>query len=363
MKIFLVVGTRPQIIKSVPVIHEALRKGLELQIVHTGQHYDSNLSDVFFENFAIPEPVVNLGVGSGTQGYQTGEIILRFERYLLGERPDLVVIPGDTNSALASAIATVKSRIPLIHIEAGARSYDMMMQEEINRRVIDHISTLLFAVSRNCKENLLRENVLGEVIISGDTMYDFYKQSLPKIKESDVLDRFKLVPKEYSVLTLHREENVEDIGRLTQVMQAIASLNMRIVFPMHPRVKKKLKQLSINSQNLTIINPVDYFSMMKLVRESLFVLTDSGGLQKEAFWSEVPCITLRERTEWVETVEAGVNILVGTNKQKIVDSVKRVMINYDCLKLKMETLSNPYGDGEAASRILKNMCTWIGKRK
>ena len=331
MRIFLVAGTRPQIIKSVPVIQEANRRGVELQIVHTGQHYDYNMSDVFFENFSIPEPIVNLGVGSGTQGYQTGEIIIRLEKFLIEEQPDLVVVPGDTNSALASAIATVKLGIPLAHIEAGARSYNMAMQEEINRRVIDHISTLLFTVSRNCKENLLREHVLGKMIVSGDTMYDIYEHSLPTIGDSDILDRLKLVPKEYSILTLHREENVDNAGRLTTIMRAITSLNTKVVFPIHPRTKKRLQHLSLNSHNLVITNPLDYFSMMKLVRESLLVLTDSGGLQKEAFWSKVPCITLRDETEWVETVKEGVNVLVGADKNKILDVVNSVIRDYNTM--------------------------------
>jgi UDP-N-acetylglucosamine 2-epimerase len=344
MKLFLVVGTRPQIIKSVPIVYEANKRGLQIEIIHTGQHYDDLMSDIFFENFSLPKPIANLNVGSGSQGYQTGEIIIRLEKVLMENKPDLVIVPGDTNSALASSVIAAKSRIPLAHIESGARCYDMAMEEEINRRVIDHISSLLFTVSKNCKDNLLKENVLGHIIFSGDTMFEVYEKSFPKILENDILDRLKLKPKEYFVLTIHREENVEDPVKLLSVLKAITLLGEKVVFPAHPRTRNKLTQIGVktNYENLIFINPLDYFSMMKLVKESMLVITDSGGLQKEAFWSKVPCITLRKRTEWVETVELGVNFLADVEKNKIINLIRSIINNYDEIIARLRTVYNPY---------------------
>jgi UDP-N-acetylglucosamine 2-epimerase len=359
MDILLVVGTRPQIVKSVPVIREAKKAEIELKIVHTGQHYDYDMSDVFFENFSVPKPAVNLGIGSGTHAYQTGETILRLGRFLSEERPDLVLIPGDTNSALGAAIAAAKTHVPLAHIEAGARSYNMGMQEEINRRLIDHASTILFTVSQNCRENLLREGVWGRAIISGDTMYDIYAQSLQRIEESEVLSRLKLISKDYLVLTLHREENVDSLTRLRNILEAITSLNVKVVFPIHPRTEKEVQLLGIHGSNLAIVDPMDYFSMMKLVRESLLVLTDSGGLQKEAFWSGVPCITLREETEWVEMVKKGSNRVVGANKDRIRETVDSVIQNYDAEISKIKGSNNPYYHGGAGRIIVKSVSSFL----
>lgn len=359
MEILLVVGTRPQIVKSVPVIRAAKRAEMELKIVHTGQHYDYDMSDVFFEDFSVSKPAVNLGIGSGTHGYQTGETILRLEKFLSEERPDLVLVPGDTNSALGAAIAAAKMHIPLAHIEAGARSFNMGMQEEINRRIIDHVSSLLFAVSDKCEENLSRESVLGEVIISGDTMYDIYRESLPKIENSEVVDRFTLSPRDYLVLTLHREENVENSERLKNIMQAITSLKLKVVFPIHPRTNRMLQSLSVGSSNLMIVEPLDYFSMMKLVRESLLVLTDSGGLQKEAFWSNVPCITLRDETEWGETLKGGANRVVGASASKIQEAVNLAIRNYDDELDKTKTVGNPYYRGGAGMIIIEGLADFL----
>jgi UDP-GlcNAc3NAcA epimerase len=317
------------------------------------------MSDVFFENFSVPKPAANLGIGSGTHVYQTGETILRLGRFLSEERPDLVLVPGDTNSALGAAIAAAKMHIPLAHIEAGARSYNMGMQEEVNRRLIDHASSILFAVSQNCRENLLREGVLGRAVVSGDTMYDIYAQSIQRIEESEVLSRLKLISKNYLVLTLHREENVDSSTRLRNILEAITSLNMKVVFPIHPRTEKEMRALGIRGSNLAIVDPLDYFSMMKLLRESLLVLTDSGGLQKEAFWSGVPCITLREETEWVEIVEKGSNRVVGANKDRIKEIVDSVIQNYDAEISKIKASNNPYYHGGAGRIIVKSVSRFL----
>jgi len=357
LKIAIVVGTRPQIIKSVPVIYELLKRGLDPNIIHTGQHYDALMSDIFFDVFSIPRPKINLNVGSGSHGYQVGEIIIRLEESLIESRPDIVIVPGDTNSALASAIIASKLRIPLAHVEAGARCYDMSMQEEINRRLIDHASSLLFAVSQNCVKNLKKEDVLGKVIFSGDTMSEVYEISLAKISENRVVEELDLASKEYGVLTIHREENVEDISTLLRILAAVKSIGMKIVFPIHPRTRRKFLEydLNVNSENIMIVNPLDYFSMMRLVNDCALVLTDSGGLQKEAFWSKVPCVTLRERTEWVETVQAGVNFLTGTNPNRIIETCKYIMSNYEEILSRFKLAGNPYLNkelGEKPSKII-----------
>jgi UDP-N-acetylglucosamine 2-epimerase len=353
MKITVIVGTRPQIIKSAPIIYEALKSGLELKIIHTGQHYDYKLSQVFIEEFNLPEPAVNLEVGSGSHAYQTGEIMLRLEKYLLKDKPPLVLVPGDTNSALAGALTSVKLGIPVVHIEAGARCYDMSMAEEINRRLIDHCSKLLFAPTLNCKKNLERESVIGEIHLTGDTMYDAFLKFKDEADRSDILKKLQLSDKEYSLLTLHRAENVDNPVRLRSILKGILKANIKVIFPIHPRTANRLKEynISLEHSNIRIIDPVSYVEMLKLLKHAKLVLTDSGGLQKEAFWSQTPCITLRESTEWTETVEAGVNQIAGADVEKIAQAIRAIEERYDEMKKKF--IGNPFGDGYAAKRIVK----------
>lgn len=303
---------------------------------------------MYFLNFFISKPNVNLAVGSGSQGYQVGEMIVRLEKVLMKDEPNIVIVPGDTNSALASAIIVAKLRMPLAHVEAGARCYDMNMQEEINRRLIDHVSSFLFAASQNCVNNLIQENVLGKIVFSGDTMYEVYEMSYKKIAENDIIEKLDFKPKEYAVLTLHREENVENADKLLRILKAVTSIGIKVVFPIHPRTRRKLREFKMNTleENLTIIDPLDYFSMMKLVKESALVLTDSGGLQKEAFWSKVPCITLREKTEWIETIRLGVNFLAGANEDVIVKFAKRILQNLDEFSKRFKNIENPYVNGD-----------------
>jgi UDP-N-acetylglucosamine 2-epimerase len=352
LSVAIVFGTRPQIVKSAPIVYEALRCGLDLEVIHTGQHYDYLLSQVFIEEFGLPEPVVNLGVGSGSHAYQTGEIMLRLEKYLVGGRYALVLIPGDTNSALAGALTSVKLGIPVAHVEAGARCYDMSMAEEVNRRLIDHCSKLLFAPTLNCKRNLEKESVIGEIYLTGDTMYDVFLRFGDKAEKSDILEKLNIVNGEYGLLTLHRAENVDDPVRLRSILEGVKKANIGIIFPIHPRTANRLREygISLEHSNIRIIDPVGYVDMLKLLKHARLVLTDSGGLQKEAFWSKTPCVTLRDRTEWVETVEAGVNFLVGTDANRIVQAVKFIEDNYDLIKGGFR--ENPFGDGCAARRIV-----------
>ena len=353
MSLFLVIGTRPQIIKSAPIVHESLEQGLEMKIIHTGQHYDYRLSQVFLEEFSLPDPMVNLDVGSGSHAFQTAEIILRLEKTLIRALPSLVLIPGDTNSALAGALTSVKLGVPVGHIEAGARCYDMRMVEEINRRLIDHCSEILFTTTVNCKGNLERESVIGEIYQTGDTMYDVFLKFRDRADKCDILDRLDLDKREYSLFTLHRAENVDDPVKLRDVLRGIQETKMKVIFPIHPRTRNRLKEqnISLGDSNIRVINPVGYIEMLKLLENAKTILTDSGGLQKEAFWSKTPCITIRDRTEWTETVEMGVNFLTGADFDKIVQAVNYVEENYEGIKNRFK--ENPFGDGKASERIVE----------
>ena len=342
-KIWLAVGTRPQIIKSVPIITRALAEHVDLDIIHTGQHYDNLLSDVFFQKFKIPGPSHNLGVGSGSQGYQVGEIIVRLERLLSGSKPDAMMVPGDTNSALAAAISAVKAGVKVDHVEAGARCYDMAMQEEINRRIIDHISASLCAVSKNCGENLRKEKVTGRVRMTGDTMFEIFSQATPEIEANRIRSELGLSRRGYLVLTLHRQENTETIDFLREVVRSASSFGLPIVFPVHPRTRRLIDPEAewVRKSSLRMVEPLDYFSMMRLLRDSELLLTDSGGLQKEAFWSGVPCITLRERTEWIETLAIGCNSLVP-RAQDLTKAIRRSIEDSDLIRAKCRASRNPF---------------------
>ncbi|MEM1559966.1 MAG: UDP-N-acetylglucosamine 2-epimerase (non-hydrolyzing) [Nitrososphaerota archaeon] len=351
MEISIVLGTRPQIIKSALVIHECLRRGLEIEIIHTGQHYEYTLSQVFLEEFNLPQPNVILGVGSGTHAYQTGEIMIRLEKKLIDSSPCIVVIPGDTNSALAGALTSAKIGIPVAHIESGARSYDMKMAEEINRRLIDHVSKILFAPTLNCKINLEKENVLGDIYLVGDTMYDVYLNFGCKIKSREILSELRLAEGKYAVLTIHRAENVDNLTTLRNIFNGLKEAELDIVFPMHPRTRDKLIEYRLGlPRNIHPINPLGYAEMLTLLKHARLLITDSGGLQKEAFWAKIPCITLRDRTEWIETVKMGVNFLVGSDPIKITQALNYVEDSY--YRIKTIYNDNPFGDGRASERIV-----------
>jgi len=360
MKLMLVLGARPQIIKSAPVIREVLEKPeIELQIVHTGQHYDYEMSKMFFDELGLPSPLVNLGVGSGTHAWQTGRMMIGLERSILKLKPEVVLVPGDTNSTLAGALAAVKLNVPVGHVEAGARSYDMRMPEEVNRRLTDHCSRFLFAPTRNCIENLRREGLPNECIhFSGDTMYDALLYHLPKALKRDVLAKFDLENENYGVLTLHRPENVDNPETLRNIVEALMQLkDLIMLFPVHPRAMKMLRDTGLlarlrKTKHWRLADPVGYLDMLHLVKQAKIVFTDSGGLQKEAFWLHTPCMTLRDRTEWVETVELEANVLVGNNKNLIVRRARECLTVKD-LKARLKGLPNPFGDGHASRKIVQ----------
>ncbi len=324
MKIVSIVGARPQFVKCAPLSRELRRKHEEI-LVHTGQHYDPGMSDVFFEELRIPQPDYHLGVGSGTHGKQTGKILIRLEEVLLQEGPDLAIVFGDTNSTLAGALAAAKLQIRLAHVEAGLRSFDRTMPEEINRVVADHLSDLLFCPTETAVENLRKEGITRGVHLAGDTMVDALEEHRELAsRRSKVLERFALAPREYLVLTLHRPANVDRREDLEAILGALEASGERILFPVHPRTRKMLREFGILDRlppGIVATEPLGYLDMIHAMANAKKVLTDSGGVQKEAYLLGVPCITLRETTEWVETLEDGWNVLVGSNRERILDAI------------------------------------------
>jgi len=365
MKLMLVLGARPQIIKSAPLIHEIARESeTELQLVHTGQHYDYEMSKTFFDELELSGPLVNLGVGSGSHAWQTGRMMIGLEKAMLKWKPGVVVVPGDTNSTLAGALAAVKLHLPVAHLEAGARSYDMRMAEEVNRRLTDHCSQLLFASTENCVRNLTKEGVPKDyVCLTGDTMYDALLQHLPKALKDDVLEKLALEKETYGVLTLHRPENVNDQRKLENIMRVMMTMkDLTVVFLVHPRTKKMLRVAGLwksleKARHLRLADPVRYHSMLSLIKNAKIVFTDSGGMQKEAFWLHTPCVTIRKTTEWVETVQLGANTLA--RKEEIIIQKTREILAAENLKETLRKLPNPFGDGRASEKVIESLKRFV----
>lgn len=345
MKIMTVIGARPQFIKAAAVSRKLREKDEEI-LVHTGQHYDKNMSEVFFSELEIPQPDYNLSIGSGGHGYQTGNMLIKIEEILLKEKPDCMLIYGDTNSTIAGALAASKLLIPVAHIEAGLRSFNMSMPEEQNRILTDHISKYLFAPTQTAVDNLEKESVVGEVFNVGDVMYDavLHFGEMAE-KKTDIVERLGLKKNGYILATIHRAENTNDINRMTSITQALTESGKNIVLPLHPRTRKYMADYGLTfGDNIKIIEPVGYLEMLMLEKNSEKIVTDSGGVQKEAFFLGKPCITLRDETEWVETVENGWNTIVGCNKEKILSAIKNFMPNTERI--------NHFGDGNAAQQIV-----------
>lgn len=320
MKIASVVGARPNFVKLSPVSRE-LRKRFDEVIIHTGQHYNYEMDKIFFDDMGIPEPGYHLGVGSGNHGYQTGEMLRRIEEILLIEMPDAVLVFGDTNTTLAGALAAAKLHIPVAHVEAGLRSYNRRMPEEINRVLVDHCSDLLLCPTKTAVDNLKKEGITSGVYLTGDVMVDAQRDcTLIAEKKSRILEELGLKSDEYHLATIHRAENTDDPRRLNNIAEALEEIG-DVVFPCHPRAEKYLKHLGLWDGLISrtrVIKPVGYLDMIMLEKNASKILTDSGGVQKEAYLLGVPCITLRDETEWVETVEDGWNVLAGADKEKIV---------------------------------------------
>ena len=326
LKILTLVGARPQFIKAAPISRALSAAGHEEFLVHTGQHYDKNMSETFFKELNIPTPDVNLGIGSGSHGEQTGRMLMNIEPIVIAQRPDFVCVYGDTNSTLAGALAAAKLNVPVAHVEAGLRSFNRKMPEEINRILTDHISSLLFCPTPVAVGNLEKEGISKNVHLVGDVMYDSVKQNAELAdRQSKIHEKFSVRSKSYALATVHRAENTDDPGRLKRICSALEQLTdegFDVILPLHPRTRKKLKSLDLSLKKLQVIDPVSYLDMLKLETRAGIILTDSGGVQKEAYWLGVPCITLRDETEWVDTVESGWNVLVGCDTTRIVATVK-----------------------------------------
>ncbi|KUG19932.1 udp-n-acetylglucosamine 2-epimerase [hydrocarbon metagenome] len=325
MKVVSVVGARPQFIKCAPVSRE-LRKEHEEILVHTGQHYDRSMSEIFFLELEIPMPDYHLGVGSASHGRQTGAMLAALEDVLLAEAPDLVIVYGDTNSTLAGALAAVKLHVPVAHVEAGLRSFDRSMPEEINRVLTDHMADLLFCPTQTAVDHLRAEGVAGGVHLVGDVMVEAleYNRAIAA-RRSRILEDLGLAEEGYLVATVHRPANTDSRGRMIAIIEALGESGRPVVFPVHPRTKQVLADYGLSAsmpENLIITEPLGYLDMIRLMDGAEKILTDSGGMQKEAYLLGVPCITLRENTEWVETVEDGWNVLAGADKERIADMLR-----------------------------------------
>ncbi len=358
MKIATVVGARPQFIKAAAV-SQAMRlvRGLQEDLIHTGQHYDPGLSDVFFSELDIPRPAHSLGVGGGSHGEMTGRMLEKLDALFARERPDLVLVYGDTNSTLAGAVAAIKLHIPVAHVEAGLRSFNRAMPEEVNRVLTDHSSTMLFCPTATSVENLRREGITDGVHLVGDVMYDVALQFGERAERaSDVLKRLGLGRKAYILATVHRAENTDDSARLKSVFEAFESLasHIDIVLPLHPRTRKALgAKADRRSARLKIVDPVGFLDMLVLEKNASLVATDSGGVQKEAYFYGVPCVTMRDETEWVELVEIGANTLAPPHSSESLVAALRAGL---ATQLPPD-LPKLYGDGAAARRIVEFIAT------
>lgn len=350
MKILTVLGARPQFIKAA-VVSRILRVwNLVEVLVHTGQHYDQNMSDVFFRDLDIPEPAYNLGVGGGGHGQNTGRMLEGLERLMLAEKPDWVLVYGDTDSTLAGALAAAKLHIPIAHVEAGLRSFNRRMPEEINRVLTDHVSTKLFAPTQVAEGNLLHEGIeRSKIDIVGDVMYDaalFYEKGA---RAPSFFNERKLAQGGFVLCTVHRAENTDSPTRMKAIFDGLATSSVPVVLPLHPRTKARLTDSGLSlPSNVIVVDPVGYLEMVWLEANCAVIATDSGGVQKEAYFHKKGCVTLRDETEWVELVEAGYNKIVGCDSAKI-EAALAVMteVKFDDSRL--------YGDGHAGEKIVKTL--------
>jgi len=344
MKIISIVGARPQFIKLAP-LSKVLREYHQEVIVHTGQHFDKEMSDLFFNELGIATPDYNLDINSGSHGEQTGRMLIELEKVVTKEKPDLIVVFGDTNSTLAGALVASKLHIPIVHVEAGLRSFNKSMPEEINRIVADHTSDYLFAPTKTAKSNLEKENLTEKTYLTGDIMVDSHLNALNKANKLETISNYSLTKDEYFLLTLHRPYNVDEPANLKKIFSELRKLGNQILFPVHPRTRKVIENNGINvPTNILLTKPVGYLDFVNLQANSKKIITDSGGIQKEAYILKKPCITLRSETEWVETVQVGWNLLVNPAEE----------INY-AEKIESfeppEEYENIFGDNVAAKMV------------
>lgn len=355
MKFAIVLGTRPETIKLSPIVRQSQLLRLDHFILHTGQHYSYNMDRVFFDDLELPDPEYNLDVGSGSHAQQTGKMLIKIEKILKREKPDVVLVQGDTNSTLAGALVATKLGINVGHVEAGLRSYDREMPEEINRVLIDHCSDYLFAPTPKSRQILLHEGVSNDkIFVTGNTVVDAVHQNLEIAnRKRDVLNDLHLEPKTYFLVTIHRQENVDNKSRFLGILKGLEKVsnefNVSIVYVIHPRSRKRMIEFGLDPKGVRLIEPVDFLTFLQLENNAKLVLTDSGGVQEEACIVKVPCVTLRDNTERPETIEVGANILAGTNPNTILECVKKMIT-------KEIDWENPFGDGSASKRIIEILC-------
>lgn len=344
MRLCIVIGTRPQIIKSQPIIKEILSHKSKLSIIHTGQHYDYQMSKIFFEEMKIRDPDLNLEVGAGTPSGQLAQIIQKLEKPLQKIDPDVVLVPGDTRSALGAALCANRLGMKVAHVEAGARSMEFDMEEEVNRRLIDHCSNLLFAPTLNCYKNLKKESVLGSAYLTGDTMYDVF------LEFKKMLNITKSGSGKYVLMTLHRRDNIQNYQKIKKILRLAKQISVKgwdVIFPIHPHTQKQIKSFGLSLNGINTINPVKYSEMLRLLCDANLLITDSGGLQKESYWLNVPCVTLRKSTEWIETLDGKHNILLST----ITESSMNIIMNILRQNQIRPKSSAQFGNGKAAKKI------------
>lgn len=358
MKIAIILGTRPEIIKMSPIIKECKKRKINFFVLHSNQHYSANLDKIFFNELRLPNPKYNLNIGSGTHGQQISKMLLDMETVLSKEHPDIVLVQGDTNTALAGALSAAKLNIKVAHIEAGLRSYFREMPEELNRTIADHCSDFLFAPTQESKNNLLKEGISdNRVFIVGNTIVDSVIDSMKSLyKKSKIIDKLQLKKDKYFLLTLHRQENVDNEKRIKNIFNGAElvhkKFNMDIICPLHPRTKKMISQLGVNIGNyMKMIEPLGYFDFINLEKNARLIFTDSGGVQEEACIFGVPCITLRDNTERPETLKIKSNVLAGANPNKILKCTK--------LMLESDGWKNPFGNGKSAEKIINVICKKI----
>lgn len=353
MKAVSIVGARPEFVQCTP-ISKALRKvGTEV-LVHTGQHYDYRMSQSFFDDLGIPAPDYNLEVGSGSHAQQTAEMLARLEPILLAEKPDVVIIRGDTNSTLAGALVASKLSLPIAHVEAGERSYNMQMPEEINRLVADRISNWHFCASHAAVSNLAAEGIVSTVQWVGDVMYDALLANLPISRQkSQIIAQLGLKSNQFALATIHRAANTDDPDRLSKIVDLLNGVEQTVVFPAHPRTRNAIEKNSLRlSANVHLIEPVGYFDMMQLEENARIILTDSGGVQREAYMLKVPCLTLRDETEWVETVQTGWNQLLNVHSDNLIDIVHHFSPPAEHPPI--------FGDGTAGEKVVQSLLEKVG---
>jgi len=353
MRICVIVGTRPQIIKSQPVINQLLKKRHQVVVIHTGQHYDYEMSKGFFDEMKIKDPDFNLGVKVGSSAQQVAQIISKLENPLKKINPDCVIVPGDTRSALAAALCANRLGLKIAHLEAGARSHDFSLEEEINRRIVDNCSDLLFAPTKNCFNNLKKEGILGSSYFTGDTMYDVL------LEYKKILKLKKPKKKKFILMTIHRQNtisNPKQMKNIINLVKKIVKSGEEVIFPIHPHTKKQIKSFKISLKGINTIKPVKYSKMLQLVNDAKLLITDSGGLQKEAFWLKTPCVTIRKNTEWIETLQGKRNIVMNKITNSSFDLITKM---YKKNTLQKNSSKSPFGNGNASKKIVSILSNYL----